>query len=167
MIVVNDGSTDATGRILRGFGGRIKCIDQPNRGVSAARNAAVDHARDLISRFLDFDDLWPRDKLARMMPALQARPDAVLAYSNFVHMDGEGNRGKTFHCGGPPSMDDLLRGGWTILPSAVVMPRSIYGRCGGFCEEFKGPGGDDPFMWLMARAVCLRTRAADALPRNA
>lgn len=45
-----------------------------------------------------------------MMPALQAKPDAVLAYSNFVRMDG-----------------------------------------GGFCEEFKRPGGDDPFMWLMAR----------------
>ena len=41
VIVVNDGSTDGTGAVLGGFGDRIRVIDQPNRGVSAARNAGV------------------------------------------------------------------------------------------------------------------------------
>jgi len=49
-------------------------------------------------------------------------------------------------------MDDLLECGWAILPSGTVMPRTVFERCGGFCEEFKrSGGGDDAYMWLMAR----------------
>src|SRR5208337_3306111 len=53
--------------------------------------------------------------------------------------------------GRAPSMQDLLRCSWPILTSAVVMRRSAFERCGGFCEEFRRPGGDDAYLWLLAR----------------
>ncbi len=44
-----------------------------------------------------------------------------------------------------------MRRGPLITPSAVVMRRSAFDLCGGFCEEFRRPGGEDPWMWLLAR----------------
>src|SRR6266478_6345758 len=41
LIVVNDGSTDGTPAVLKSYGDRIRVVDQPNRGVAAARNAGV------------------------------------------------------------------------------------------------------------------------------
>ncbi|HEY8517153.1 MAG TPA: glycosyltransferase [Candidatus Binatia bacterium] len=56
VIVVNDGSTDATGEIAHRFeGGRIRVIDQPNLGLSAARNVGCDAARGEIVAYTDSD----------------------------------------------------------------------------------------------------------------
>lgn len=65
LIVVDDGSTDRTGVIVQSFDDRrITLLRQSNRGVSAARNAALDHARGEFVTFLDADDLLPSDALA-------------------------------------------------------------------------------------------------------
>ncbi|MGH7934332.1 MAG: glycosyltransferase family 2 protein [Candidatus Binataceae bacterium] len=150
VIVTNDGSTDATAPILAGYGAKIRVVDQPNRGPSAARNAGARVAQGDFFAFLDADDTWLPGKLARMVPALEANSDAVLAFSDFVTVD-ESGRKEPSCVGRAPTMDDMLQRGWAILPSAVVMRRSIFERCCGFCEEFKRPGGDDPYMWLLAR----------------
>jgi hypothetical protein len=41
--------------------------------------------------------------------------------------------------------------GGRYCPSAVVMRRDVFERCGGFCEEFRAPGYEDPWLWLLAR----------------
>ncbi|MCU0839480.1 MAG: glycosyltransferase, partial [Rhodospirillales bacterium] len=58
VIVVDDGSTDTTPEVLAGFGDRIIVIRQPNRGVSAARNAGIARATSEWITFLDSDDVW-------------------------------------------------------------------------------------------------------------
>lgn len=65
IIVVDDGSTDATIANLSPFGNRVRLIRQPNRGVSAARNAGIRAASGDWIAFLDSDDRWRPDKLAR------------------------------------------------------------------------------------------------------
>jgi GT2 family glycosyltransferase len=48
-------------------------------------------------------------------------------------------------------MDEMLTSWWPIVPSTVVMRRSVFDACNGFCEEFKTPGYEDPDLWIRAR----------------
>jgi glycosyltransferase involved in cell wall biosynthesis len=64
VIVVDDGSSDATGDVLAGFGERIIAIHQANSGVSGARNAAMRRATGTWIAFLDSDDVWYPDRIA-------------------------------------------------------------------------------------------------------
>ncbi len=72
IIVVDDGSTDGTPGIIAGPGGRVRALGQPNRGPSAARNAGMAIASGEFVAFLDADDLWAPDKLARQMARFEA-----------------------------------------------------------------------------------------------
>ena len=74
-IFVDDGSTDGTARILAAAAAedpRIRVITQPNRGVSAARNAGLDAARGTYIFFADPDDTFSSEMLARGVAAMEA-----------------------------------------------------------------------------------------------
>src|SRR5438045_1880854 len=64
VIVVDDGSTDATAQIARAFGPPVRVISQANAGPSAARNRAMDEAQGDWVAFSDADDVWQPNKLA-------------------------------------------------------------------------------------------------------
>ena len=72
VLVVDDGSTDETPELLAGYGDRVHYVRQENGGRSAARNTAVREAGGPYISFLDSDDRWLPDKLARQVPALEA-----------------------------------------------------------------------------------------------
>jgi len=72
VIVVDDGSSDGTGEILKNiFGDRIRYYFQPNQGASVARNRGVEEARGEWIAFLDSDDLWEKEKLEWQFRALE------------------------------------------------------------------------------------------------
>jgi glycosyltransferase involved in cell wall biosynthesis len=72
VIVVDDGSSDGTGKSLReAFGDRIRYYFQPNQGVSVARNKGIEEARGDWIAFLDSDDLWVKEKLEWQLKALE------------------------------------------------------------------------------------------------
>ena len=79
LIVVDDGSTDGTRAALAGMDSRVRYRWQPNRGVAAARNAALRLARGELVAFLDSDDRWLPDHLTVLTGMLRQHPDAVLA----------------------------------------------------------------------------------------
>ncbi len=87
VIVVDDGSTDGTAGALAEFGARIKLLRQENRGVSAARNAGVRAASAGWVAFLDSDDEWHSEKLARQIAVLE-RFRSRVAYTRCVTEDG-------------------------------------------------------------------------------
>jgi glycosyltransferase involved in cell wall biosynthesis len=78
IIVVDDGSTDGTKDVLKPYMGAIRYIYQNNRGVSAARNRAVQEGRGELLAFLDSDDLWLPGKLRAQIDKLSA--EGVLSF---------------------------------------------------------------------------------------
>ena len=72
VIVVDDGSTDDTGKVLgEAFGNGIRYCYQANQGASAARNNGIAEARGEWIAFLDSDDQWEKDKLEWQFKALE------------------------------------------------------------------------------------------------
>lgn len=74
IIVVDDGSTDDGAAVACAFGPPVSVLTQTNRGPAAARNLGVAHSSGDLLAFLDADDLWLPDKLARQMQVLQDDP---------------------------------------------------------------------------------------------
>ena len=155
VLVVDDGSTDPTAEVLQSWGTHIRVVRQKNRGPSVARNVAARLAQGAYLAFLDADDVWLPDKLSKVVSALDSAPDAVLAYSNFKPVDDYGREvPETFFtadCDHAPSMEELLSRWWPITTSTVVMRRATFERCGGFSEQFRSAGYEDPYLWLLAR----------------
>lgn len=75
VIVVDDGSTDGTADIVTGFSPRVRYLREENAGPAAARNRGMQAARGNFFAFLDADDLWHPEKLARQAARFDARPD--------------------------------------------------------------------------------------------
>ena len=85
VVVVDDGGRDGTAERLEGRDARVTVLRHASpRGVSTARNHGLDQVDTPWVAFLDDDDLWAPDKLARQLKALQARPDARWACSTAV-----------------------------------------------------------------------------------
>ena len=102
IIVVDDGSTDDTEQRLQPYRDRIRYVYQENQGVSAARNAGIQHATGEWIAFLDSDDLWYRDKLKVQIDAVR-NSRGVIAHTANIRLPRPGGRKVTsFEAGGLP-----------------------------------------------------------------
>ncbi len=113
ILAVNDGSTDrslALCRELADYDSRVIIIDQPNSGVSAARNHALDIARGKYIQFLDCDDWITPDATARMTAAAE-KSGCDLVIGDFYRVDQERMELKTH------------------IRNSSVMTRQEYCRC--------------------------------------
>jgi GT2 family glycosyltransferase len=79
IIVVDDGSTDHTARLVQGWSA-VRYLHQENQGPSVARNAGIDAARGEFLAFLDADDLWTPNHLNCLLLPLLADPRAHFAW---------------------------------------------------------------------------------------
>jgi glycosyltransferase involved in cell wall biosynthesis len=87
IIVVDDGSTDRSLEIIKGFGDRIRWESGPNRGANVARNRLLELARGQWLQYLDADDYLLPDKIERQMEFLAVHPDTdvVLGPATMEH----------------------------------------------------------------------------------
>jgi glycosyltransferase involved in cell wall biosynthesis len=149
LITVDDGSTDATLPKLKSLGDeRIRVYSQVNQGVSSARNLGLSHARGMFVAFLDSDDTWAPDFLARMLQAIMGEPDIALVYCGWQNVGVEGPRSTPFV---PPDYEQpdkkakLLAG--TRWPIHACMTRlDLVSAAGGFDSRFAV--GEDFLLWL-------------------
>ncbi len=78
IIVADDGSTDRTAEIVAGYGDEVRFVTQetagPAAGPAATRNLGLAAATGEYVAFLDGDDLWHKEKLARQMARLETEP---------------------------------------------------------------------------------------------
>jgi glycosyltransferase involved in cell wall biosynthesis len=91
LVVVDDGSTDATARVVTGFSDpRLTLIWQCNAGVAAARNRGMADADGDALLFLDADDWLAPSALADLSATLDGAPEAVAAVGPYARVDAAG-----------------------------------------------------------------------------
>ncbi|MEW6660288.1 MAG: glycosyltransferase [Thermodesulfobacteriota bacterium] len=148
LLVVDDGSTDGTSETMAAYGEAIRVLRSPRRrGVSAARNLGIAAARGEWLAFLDSDDLWLPEKLARQMAFMAAHPWLLISQTEetWVRRGVRVNPPRTHKKeGGHIFLRSLER--CLVSPSAVVLHRRLLDAHGGFDEEL--PAAEDYDLWL-------------------
>lgn len=91
VVVVDDGSTDDTARVVQAFDERVRYIYQPNAGIAAARNSGIAVARGEYIAFLDSDDVWLPWKLDAQMSVLRQRPEVGMIWTDMTAVDEAGD----------------------------------------------------------------------------
>jgi glycosyltransferase involved in cell wall biosynthesis len=92
VIVVDDGSTDATEAVVGPYLDRVRYVRQENAGRSAARNTAVGLAQGEFIAFCDSDDRWFPDRLARQIDEIGERPEIGMVHGQVELIDTDGTR---------------------------------------------------------------------------
>ncbi len=149
LIIIDDGSTDSTNRIIRSFQDpRIRIIEhEKNLGVCPSRNAGLKAAVGKWIAPLDADDVWHKERLSKLLAVAGDRNDVfvgsdlmlcfsganneLIPWKSFFHI--QGIRGQGLHHVTPA---DLVRYGLSVLPmfpAEIVRERNIV-----FVEKFKG-----------------------------
>ena len=91
IVLFDNASTDATATIAQSYDERLRYFrGETTVPLGAARNAAIGLVRTELIAFLDSDDVWLPERLARTVAALDSRPGCDFAYSNFFHLTSDG-----------------------------------------------------------------------------
>lgn len=159
IVVVNDGSTDDTAAVVRGFTDeRIVLIDQAASGSPAgARNAGLSAAHGEFIAFLDADDVWYPEKLALVRAELDADPslDAVAHDVRLVGPSG-GSGLRVYRLDSRSLYEQLLYRGNFLTTSAMTVRTSRLREAGGFTEVPGRPVAEDFDMWLRLAEMGMR-----------
>ena len=92
IVVIDDGSTDATRAVVAEYGDRVRYFSQPNGGLGVARNAALMQSTGDCIAFLDSDDEWFDFKLELQVQALERLPHIGFLFTEFVILKDDGTR---------------------------------------------------------------------------
>lgn len=162
LLLVDDGSTDASTRIARGYARRsprrVRYLEHEghrNRGMSASRNLGIRHAAGEYVAFLDSDDVWLPHKLEHQVAILEAHPSAGMVcgaacyWRSWTGAPADLGQDVVLAVGAPQDTliepPDLLRllyplgTGTAPCPSDLLFRRRALDRVGGFEERFSGP----------------------------
>jgi glycosyltransferase involved in cell wall biosynthesis len=140
LIVVDDGSTDESAEIARSFG-PAQYVRHANRGIAASRNRGVELASGALLAFLDQDDTWRADKIARQFEYLNDHPDVsiVLSKERLVFADG-------YHSPYWENHRLMVEDHVAVVPGAWLVRKRLFEEVGPFDGKFKIA---DDFDWLM------------------
>ena len=147
LIVVNDGSKDATAKELASFP-NIQVINlAENHGVSYARNKGLERARGSLICFLDSDDLWEEGKLKAQVQWMQLHPECMAVYTDEIWIrNGVRVNPMKKH---QKYSGDIFRQSLPLCivsPSSVMLRKSVLDEVGGFDELM--PVCEDYDLWL-------------------
>ena len=151
IIVVDDASSDNTADVARSFtDSRIRFTRfDANRGGSAARNQGILTAKSGYLAFLDDDDEWAPDKLARQVHTLdEATEDVGAVYTGYIMVEPKEGRvvGRRIPVKRGNILNDLLEGNCVGTTSTIMMRRVCFDRAGLFDETL--PSFQDHDMWI-------------------
>ena len=151
ILVVDDGSTDATPAVIASLGARVRALRQANAGPAAARNRGLAAARGEVFAFLDADDLWPDGKLRRQVGSLVADPDLDVVLGRVSYLPEAGAVQPELHWEDPDARTIV-----NVQVGSGVYRRRAFDRVGPFDETLRFNEDTD---WLLrAREAGLRMR---------
>ncbi|MDY0087581.1 MAG: glycosyltransferase [Coriobacteriia bacterium] len=162
LIVVDDGSSDATGDIAREYArrdSRIRVLTQDNQGCASARRAGAQTARGEFVTKIDADDYLLSGALATLSESIDAQPQFDIYSAHGYREFSDGSRVDVF---GDPIfskplslvLDDLIDECW-IFGGGASIRRKTLERIGGFRAEMRC---EDYDLWLRALAAGARHR---------
>ena len=149
IIVVNDGSTDNTKEVTESFIHSITYIEQENKGVSSARNVAIEIANGEYVAFLDSDDVLLPGSITKKIAHLESHPDISLVCSDSIFFNESGSLGLRSQLLNRPKNIDNFR--WETVDynatlSSVMLRRSCLEKAGLFEESIQN--AEDWLMWV-------------------
>ena len=158
IIVVDDGSTDATPAVVAPYLDRLQYICQGNRGLPGARNAGIRAAKGEYIALLDADDSWLPEKLALQMPRF-ADPQVGIVYSDFSVRYADGRVLPSYLADRPLAAEGFVVQKYIrsrfLFPSSMVLRRSAIEACGFFDEEMLAAEDIELFT-----RICLRWKVS-------
>jgi glycosyltransferase involved in cell wall biosynthesis len=156
IIVVDDGSTDQTPAIAKGFeSARVKVMRQENRGAAAARNTALREAQGAFIQYLDADDFLSSDKIQEQLNLLRENPDHLSVSSSVYFFDGKDPNLGLEERSAAVDTDDPVK--WlvellgpdgpfgTVPYGAWLTPRSVAERAGPWDVSVRSPDDDGEY----------------------
>jgi glycosyltransferase involved in cell wall biosynthesis len=154
LLVVDDGSTDATREVLAAYGNRLRLLPKDNGGPAAARNHGLRHARGKYVAFLDADDYWQPGKLEQQVELLDAQPEIGFCSTATEVADTNGRFLNPWPCcpDAGPFPDILFMNGTVISgsTSGVLARKHLIDELEGFDETLRG--FEDPDLWIRLAA---------------
>ncbi|MXP14182.1 glycosyltransferase [Altererythrobacter confluentis] len=164
LIVIDDGSEDLTLPVVLRKGAtdiRIKVATQPNQGVSAARNLGVAKARGQYLAFLDADDIWHCDKLARHRALHDSDPAIEASYARIAFCPdkpGKIRAGRTSSTvrEGYCALEDVVIENVVCTMSNLVIERDTFLEIGGFHRQMRHVEDQDLLSRLVGGGRLLR-----------
>ncbi|MFH1875238.1 MAG: glycosyltransferase [Pseudomonadota bacterium] len=147
IIVVDDGSTDNTSKIIQQYGSKISCLRQENKGPAAARNLGIMNASGELIAFLDSDDWWHKDKLQRQVARMEEEPSFLVSHTDETwyrrgqHLNQK-NKHKKYH----GYIYDKCLPLCAVSPSTVMARKELFNQIGLFDETL--PCCEDYDLWL-------------------
>jgi glycosyltransferase involved in cell wall biosynthesis len=159
IIVVDDGSTDGSGDVVRGWAaeaaghaGALRLLTQENRGAAAARNAGWRAAQGPLILFLDADDRWADHHVREILSLARDFPGAALYADAWAEIGPDGTpRAHQFGIGSdrrgplPCFFEAMSSGPMIVSSSTAAAPKSALERSGGFPEGVRH--GEDKVGW--------------------
>lgn len=151
VVIIDDGSTDGTNAMLRQEFPAVSYYHQENSGISSARNLGIQHTTGDWLAFLDSDDEWLPEKLARQAAALTTNPDNKICHTEEIWI----RNGVRVN----PAKKYAKTGGWiftqclplcAMSPSTVMIHRSVFAAIGLFDTGL--PVCEDYDLWLRITA---------------
>lgn len=168
IIIIDDGSTDESAKIVRSFGDNVKIIQQGNRGPGAARNAGLAAATGEYVQFQDSDDLLSLNKLEAQARELD-RTGADIALGPWAHVRIIKRTVEFETCvlqqSLPPrhiALSSWLLRGWSTILQSMLFRRSFLAAIGKYRTDIRY-GEDMEFFFRMLCQEPQATFAADTL----
>lgn len=147
VIVVNDGSTDATLEVVQRFAEKIRIVDQCNMGLSGARNSGAKAAKGNVLAFLDADDIWFQGKLKAQ--SLKIKQGFAVVYTNRMNFGELGDlpeiQSEVVTMTEGFIWENILFGNMITASSSVIM-KEVFDNLGGFRVDLRSC--EDWDLWL-------------------
>ena len=156
IVVVDDGSTDDSVKIIESFGDKVKLIKQENGGVGKARNTGIKNSAGSYIAFLDADDVWLPKKIELQVKFFETHAEIGLVTAATREFDADRNTITEYLDGkGGWCAEDLLLFNQRVVNgpgSSSLIKREVVEQVGGFDENKQmHPSEDWEFCYRVAQ----------------